>query len=127
MLLVLCLWGVLGGAALAVTDPSAGGLVNCGKGDAGPLDCNFAKAVAMANVIINWLIMIATSLAAIAFAYAGWLYLSAGDNSGQVTKARAIFLDVAIGFIILLSAWLVFKFIETTFLNTNNGYATYLN
>ena len=137
LLLAFCLWGVSGGVALAVTDPSAGGLVTCGRAtDASGKalsaqqqaeSCNFAAAVAMINRLIDYIIVFATSLAAVSFAYAGWLRLSAGDNSGQVTKSNKIFTSVGIGFIVILSAWLVFKFIETTFLNTSNGYATYLS
>jgi hypothetical protein len=126
ILLVICLWSISGSVVLAE------GLVNCGTGSGtadnpSALDCNFVKAIEMINTIINYLIMIAMPLAAIAFAYAGWLYLSSGDNPGKVTDAKKIFLDVGIGVIIVLSGWLVFKLIATTFLDPDNGYGTYLN
>jgi hypothetical protein len=143
MLLALCLWGVsvstasaswfdwiAGGGSSSGGDNS--GLVRCGNGTGttgspAATNCDFAAAVDMINRIIDYLIMISMPLAAISFAYAGWLYLSAGDNTGQVSKARTIFLDVGIGVIIILSGWLVFKLIATTFLNPNAGYGTYLN
>ena len=71
--------------------------------------------------------MISLPLAAVSFAYAGWLYMSAGDKPANISKAKTIFADVGIGLILVISGWLVFKLIETTFLNTGAGYATYLN
>lgn len=129
ILLAVCLFSTFGFTVLAAT-PGPNDLVQCGRVGTPQVQaeaCNFAAAVNMINKIITWLIMIAVPLAAIAFAYAGWLYLSAGDNSGQVTKAHTIFIDVGIGFILVLSAWLVFKLIATTFLNPSAGYGTYLN
>lgn len=132
MLLVLCLWSVSGTLVLAA-DP----LVTCGRTGTGTAQqqaesCNFVAAVAMINTLIKYLIMISIPLAAVAFAYAGWLHLSAGDNSGQVTQARKIFTSVGIGFIIVLSGWLVFTLIAQTFLkdktdSTGAPYGTYLN
>lgn len=103
-------------------------LVNCGTGNdqKAALDCNFSKLMEMINIIINYLIMIALPLAAISFAYAGWLYLAAGDSSSNVSKAKTIFADVGIGLVLVLSSWLIFKLIETTFLNKSAGYDTYL-
>jgi hypothetical protein len=111
--------------------PSTGGLVSCGKGSGtadnpAALNCDFAAAIAMINTLINYLIMISMPLAAVGFAWGGWLYLTAGGESG-IEKSKKVFTSVGIGIIVILSGWLVFKLIETTFLNTNNGYATYLN
>ena len=127
MLLALCLWGVSGSVVFAQTP-----IVQCGNGNAAfdsnkNPTCNFSALITMINNIINYLIMIALPLSAISFAYAGFLYLFSGGDTRKVSKAKTIFADVGIGLILVLSAWLVFKLIETTFLNTGNGYATYLN
>lgn len=121
MLLAICLWGISGSVASAA-------LVTCGTANdsSAATNCTFVSLITMINEIIKYLIMIAMPLAAISFAYAGWLYLSAGDDTGKVTKARTIFTDVGIGLIIVLSGWLVFHLIQTTFLNTDAGYGTYL-
>ena len=132
MLLAVCLWGVSGSVVLADN-----ALVQCGRQTgttANPesnstpyaLQCNFASAVEMINTIIGYAIGISMPLAAIAFAYAGWLYLSAGDNPGKVGDAKKIFIDVGIGVAILLSGWLVFTLIATTFLDKSANYGTYL-
>jgi hypothetical protein len=141
ILLALCLWGISGSMVLAqqAQGPNPEGLVTCGRdssapkigpdGKALPLaqNCDFIDLIAMINRIINYLIVIATALSAIAFAYAGWLYLSAGDNTGQVTKARTIFMDVAIGFVIILSGWLLFRLIADNFLSDAYKNAVFLN
>jgi hypothetical protein len=54
------------------------------------------------------------------FAYAGYLYLTAMGNSGQISKAHTVFLDAIIGFIIMLSAWLFVDFILTALLKGDN-------
>jgi hypothetical protein len=136
MLLALCLWVFTGSTVLAVgggfdaagnSIAPDGALVQCGRGGADPQSCDFAAAIDMVNRLITYLIFISVPIAAIAFAYAGWLYLSSGGDSGKVTQARKIFTSVGIGFIIILSAWLIFKFIATTFLDPLAGYGTYLN
>jgi hypothetical protein len=132
MLLTLCLWGI-SGSIVRAQDPSTGGLVTCGREVTVGKDaktqvysCNFAALIAMLNKLITYLIYIAMPLAAIAFAYAGWLYLSAGDNSGQIDKAKKVFTTVGIGFVVILCAWLVFKLIATTFLSDDYKNSTYL-
>lgn len=125
----MSLWSISGATVLAVDFSK--GLVNCGKNEAvtnahpAATDCTFSDAIDMIDTLIRYLIMIAIPVASIAFAYAGWLYLSAGENSGQVTKARTIFLDVGIGFIIILAGWLLFTLIAQTFLKPGE-YGTYL-
>ncbi len=123
--MMLCLAG-----ALSPFFAGAQGLVNCGTGtykDSSEYDCNFTKAVEMINTLISYMIVVAMPISAIAFAYAGWLYLSAVDNPGQVTKAKHVFISVGIGFILILSGWLIFKLIATEFLDLKYKDSTYLN
>ncbi len=70
-------------------------------------ECNWAYLLALANNILQFLVFLAVPIAAICFAYAGWLYLSAMGNSGQISRAHSIFLNVFIGLVIVLVAWLV--------------------
>lgn len=70
-------------------------------------DCGWQQLVELARNLLNFFIYIAVPLAAIAFVYAGWLYLSARGNPGQITKAHGIFMNVAVGLFIVLIAWLV--------------------
>ena len=69
--------------------------------------CGWVQLVQLGKNLLDFMIFIAVPIAAICFAWAGWLYLSARGDSGQITKAHGIFLNVAVGLVIVLVAWLV--------------------
>jgi len=76
--------------------------------------CDFNSLVGGVNKFINFvLITLATPLFALILIYVGWLYLSAGGNSENVTKAKNILKNALIGYIIALAAWLIVKTILT--------------
>ena len=85
---------------------SAQGLVPCD----GP-DCGFGDLVQLANNLIDFLVLISLPLAAIAFAWAGFLYLSSGGSQDKIKRAHGIFFKVAIGLIIVLGAYLIVNLI----------------
>lgn len=75
-------------------------------------DCNFTQLMILFNNVINFLLFtIATPFAAIVFAYAGWLYLRAGDNPGNKGKAKAMFVKMLVGYVVALGAYLIVKVI----------------
>ena len=81
-------------------------------------DCGFDDLILLAQRIINFLIFsVAAPLAAISFAVAGFLYMTAKGNEAQHSKAKSIFVYVFIGFVIALSAWLIVNFIVTSLVN----------
>ena len=90
------------------------GIVPCG-GEGQP-DCDFNQLIILIQSIINFLLFIAAPIAAVMFAYAGWLYLSAAGNQGQVEKAHKIFTTVFMGIVIALAAWLIVNVISTVLL-----------
>lgn len=86
------------------------GLVPCGTADApgAAEDCNFQYIITLVHNLMNFLLFtIAVPLAAISFAWAGWLYMSAVGDEGKVKQAHDIFKYVVIGLCIALAAWLV--------------------
>jgi len=85
---------------------------NCGK--AGQPSCNFSHLIQLANSIINFLIRISSFLAAIAFTYVGWLYVTSGGDSGKKSEAKGILMKVVFGFVLVLGAWLIVKLILTS-------------
>lgn len=95
---------------LAIFVPSfafAASLVPC-NGTTTP--CNFAAVITLIKNVVNFLLFgLAVPLAAISFAIAGVMILTAGGNTGQVEKAKEIFWNVLWGLIIALSAWLIVK------------------
>jgi len=79
-----------------------GGLVPCN----GP-ECNFCHLAQLGQNIINLTIFLAVFLSAALFAWAGWNYLTNFGDTSKVSKAHGIFVNVAVGFIIVLAAWLI--------------------
>jgi len=75
--------------------------------------CGFNHFLIGINNVINFLIMIGGSIAAIVFAWAGILILTAGANESQMKKGREMFMPVVWGFVWMLSAWLLVKMVLT--------------
>jgi len=69
--------------------------------------CGYCDLVTMANSIVQFGIFLAALIAAVMFLYAGWLYLTAVENEGNVTTAKNVLTSVVIGSVIILAAWLV--------------------
>lgn len=95
------------------------GLVVCGTTASNP--CTFDKLIEQVRVVINFLIFkIAAPLAAVMFAYAGYLYVTNRGNESQIKEAHEIFWNVFIGLVIALAAWLTINFILTFFLGADS-------
>ena len=77
-------------------------------------DCDFPKLVLLGGNLVDLGFYISIPLAAIAFTYAGFLLVTAMGDEGKVKKGGEIFQKVALGFIIVLSAWLVVSVIVKT-------------
>lgn len=109
--------------AKSPTSRAFGGLVPCGN-DKTPVvldpvsgkeiggdiinPCDFNYFLFMINKIINFILtVLALPLAAIAFAYAGFLLLFSGGQSSQREKAKSIFWNTAKGLIIIAACWLI--------------------
>lgn len=102
-------------AALVFAEPnfaSAQGLVPC----SGP-DCNACHLVQLGQNVLNFLITLAASVAAIMFAVAGVIYVSAQGDTGKISQAHSIFTNVLIGLVITLSAWLIIDTVMKTLLD----------
>jgi len=100
--------------AFVITLPSvvaAAPLVSCGR--AGQPACDFNAFVGLIKGIMDWAITIAPFLAAIAFAFAGFFYMTSAGDTGKVEKAHEIFRNTAIGLILVLAAWFVVKAVLT--------------
>lgn len=89
--------------------------------DTNERECNLKDAVAVTNRIIKAMLMLSVPAILIASVYTGYLFLTAGENTGKVKEARKIFTNVAIGVIIILLAWLVIRII-TQNLGLNEAY-----
>lgn len=86
-------------------------LISCDGTKESP--CDFKALIKLVQNIINFLVYMSAPVAAVAFAWAGVLYLTAAGDETKIGKAHTIFTDVLIGLGIVLSAWLIVKLIVT--------------
>jgi len=90
----------------------AKGLVPCG-GATEP-KCDFNQLIVLVQKVINLALTIAPMLAAVAFAVAGFYYVTAAGDTGKIKQAHDIAIAGAVGLIIVLIAWILVKTIITT-------------
>ncbi len=70
--------------------------------------CGFNELFDLINGVINFLIfVIALPIAAIMFAYAGFLLAFSGIQPEARSKAKKIFGQVVFGFVLAVAAWLI--------------------
>jgi hypothetical protein len=107
-LLMLAVLGTGASAALAAdfASDSKAQLVPCGTSQQ-PEQCTWADFIALANNIVSFIVFLSSMLVVIAFCYAGFLYLTAAGNSGQVEKAHGVFKTAIMGLVIVLCGWLL--------------------
>lgn len=92
-------------------------IIPCGFVAADP--CGFSDFILLIGNVIDVLLYVATFLAAFSFAYAGFLYVTSGGSPGKISQATGIFKNVAVGYLVALSAWLIVKTIESALLGQN--------
>jgi|GEM_PF-1162697 len=88
-------------------------LVQCKTAD----DCDFDAFMKTFKRIVDLLLKIAVGFSTIIFAYAGFLYLTAGGNPGKRTQANNMITAAVVGFFIAAAAWLLVE----VFINTLGG------
>ena len=97
----------------------AAGIVPCGgaptEGSTTPEPpCTFAKLVEMGNNIVKFLLFRAAApFAVLLFMWAGFLFMFKSSSAGEITKAKGIFWNVVVGFLIALAAFLIIKLLIT--------------
>jgi hypothetical protein len=91
------------------------GLVPCGRNivEGVPADntnhsCGFDDVMTLINTLINYVIYLSIPIFSIMFAYAGFTLITAGGSEGK-TKAKGIFTNAIIGFVVVLAAYLIVK------------------
>ncbi|MEI8270300.1 MAG: DUF5018 domain-containing protein [bacterium] len=82
------------------------GLVPCNTSK-NPAECGFNDLFKLINTVINFiLIKMAVPIAAIMFAYAGFMLVSSAGSPEKRTEAKKIFINVAIGLVVVAGAWI---------------------
>ncbi|MCA9351376.1 hypothetical protein KC929_01180 [Patescibacteria group bacterium] len=83
---------------------------NCGYklSDGGKI-CGFADVIRLIQRVIEYIFILILPLAAIVFAYAGFLFLTSGGSSDKRKAAKKAMTSVLVGIIIVMLAWLVVR------------------
>ena len=87
-----------------------------------PVNCGFPQVYQLIKTVIDFLLLeILSPVAIIAIVFAGFKYVTAQGNPGEIKKAHDIFYYVVVGMVIAFAAWLIVNTILTT-LNTDHTY-----
>jgi|GEM_PF-2918533 len=68
--------------------------------------CNYHDLVQQISRWIRFIILLTGPIAAMSFAYAGWLFIRSQGNADKRGLAKKIFLNTFIGIVIILLAWI---------------------
>ena len=95
-------------------------IVPAGTNNYSPEGYGTCEAVDLANNVIKFLFGMASLFAVIVFVYAGFLMVSSRGDAGQVQKAKGMFTNVIIGFVIMLAAFLIVNTVLGILLGTGS-------
>jgi hypothetical protein len=93
----------------------ADGLVPCGGPDEPA--CQACYVVVLVDGVVQWLIGILATIAAIMIVYAGIKLVTSGGNVSAKTSALSMFNNVIIGFVIVMAGWLLIDTIMKAMVN----------
>jgi hypothetical protein len=85
--------------------------------------CDFGSLITLVNVLISNLVVLSTLLATMVFIYAGFILLTSGGNPGARDRAKGMLGKVVIGYIVVLSAWIIVYTITSVLLDPAGGYS----
>lgn len=71
------------------------------------IGCNLCHFVELANNVVKWLIGILSVIFGVLFFIAGFGMITSGGNSGKLEDAKKSLTNALVGFLIVLSAWLI--------------------
>lgn len=80
-------------------------------------NCTYQDLLNAVRNVTNQLTVYVLAFTVVPIAYAGYLFMTSGDNAGNRTKAKAMLYKVAIGIFVMLSAWLIVSLIANALLN----------
>lgn len=91
------------------------------------VDCDFNSLMMLANNIISFLMFsVAVPLAAIGFTFMGGKMILYSNKVSAVSEAKEGMESIAIGFAIMLGAFVLIKVVLSAFLSTEDGFLLFL-
>lgn len=86
------------------------------------VNCSVCDLAQLGQNILNTGIYISVFLSAVLFAYAGGKMAFAQGNMSEISAARSMFTNVAIGLVIILAGWLVVDTVMRTLVGSNSSF-----
>lgn len=99
--------------AVGSQNPGSGGIVPAGKANYGPAGYGPCELIDLVNNVLRFLVAISSVIAVIIFMYAGFLFVTSQGNEGTIGRAKSMFTNVVIGFVIMLSSYLIVNTVLT--------------
>lgn len=89
------------------TQASTTGFIPC---DGYTVECDFNQVIVLINNIVEFLFKIVLPIMVVAAVlYSGWLFLTKGSEPATRTKAKNMMLNILIGTVVALTAYLIVK------------------
>lgn len=82
-------------------------------------DCDFEALIELVRVLIHDMVLLSTLLAVGVFIYAGFILLTSGGDPGAMRDAKKMLWKVVIGYMVILSAWLIVYTITNVLVHDN--------
>jgi len=83
-------------------------------------ECNFDDLLYLVQNLLNWLVIISFPISVITFSWAGFILMTTAVVDKK-SEAKKMLGKVLLGFIIILSAWLIVRTIVNVFLEDGYG------
>lgn len=96
------LYSILGAISILPKNLYAAILVKCTG-----TDCNYDAFKMLFTEFFSLAIKFGIAIIAVAFTYAGFLYLTSAGNSGKISKANTVLKNSVIGILVVLLAYLL--------------------
>lgn len=71
--------------------------------------CGLTDAIVLIQRVIEYVFILILPIAAVVFAFVGYLFITSGGNPDKRSKARKAMLSLVIGIVIIMAAWLLVK------------------
>lgn len=71
--------------------------------------CGLTDAITLIQRLIEYIFILILPIAAIVFVYVGYLFLTSGGNPDKRSTAKKAMLNLVIGIVIIMAAWLIVK------------------
>lgn len=114
-------YGNLGGGGLVGTDCG----YHLGPGKKGRI-CTFSDLMSLIARVIDYIFVLILPIAAIIFAYAGYLYITSGGNAEKRTAAKKAMTYLVVGVVVIMMAWLLVKTLLVS-LGVSAGFTLFLD